>query len=372
MQYRKYGKDGPEVSRLGFGVMRLPARRKGDWGSVNFSKSVAVMRNAMAAGVNFFDSHHDYHEGLSEVALGRALKGWKGRRVIIQTKTPFYNPKPLSHFKRLIEEALEKTGVNCLDYLLFHSMLMETFKRRGRQFFKLTDWAIKKGYVRFRGFSSHDTPAHVKAFVDTREFSCMIVSFNWMKREMADTIAYAADRGMGVAIMNPVGGGSLAADTSQILRLLPGARSGAEVALRYVLSTPGVTLALSGMNAVEQVAENVRIAGRKTPVTDKQRHNMLRRLEDIRRKSMRICTSCGYCMPCPHGVDIPENFRLFNRARFFGLIAASRRGFRALRNHRDGDRSALACRRCGRCLPKCPNDVSIMDQLTETASLLGR
>lgn len=370
MQYRKYGKDGPTVSILGFGAMRLPARKKGEWGSVNFSRSVRVMRKALEAGINFIDSHHQYHRGLSEVAIGRALKGWKGHRVYLQTKTPFYQEKPLAYFKKLVEEALEKTGVNAIDYLLFHSMRMDTFKKRGRQFLKLTDWAIKKGLVRFRGFSSHETPENVKTFIDTKEFSSVLLSFNFLNREMADTIAYAANRGMGVSIMNPVGGGMLSAESAQIVRLLRGAKSSPEVALRYVLSTPGVTLALSGMNTLEQVEENVRTASRKAAMTAKQRREMLKRLENIRRKSMQICTSCGYCMPCPNGVAIPQNLMLLNRVRFFGLIEASRHGLRRLRDHRDGDKSALACKKCGQCLPKCPNDVPIMDYLAEAAKLI--
>ncbi|HNT35537.1 MAG TPA: aldo/keto reductase, partial [bacterium] len=235
MQYREYGKGGPTVSRLGFGVMRLPARRKGDWGSVNFSRSCKVMRLAMEQGVNFFDSHHLYHHGLSEVAIGKALKGWKGQRIYLQTKTPFYNEEPIDYFKKLLDEALEKMGVNCIDYLLFHSVRLDTFKKRHKQFFKFTDWAMKRGLILHRGFSSHDSPENIKTFVDTGEFSCMLVSYNWLSPAVADVIGHAADKGMGVSIMNPVGGGTLSVTTPQILRLLPGAKSGTEVALRYVL-----------------------------------------------------------------------------------------------------------------------------------------
>lgn len=371
MQYAQYGRVGPMVSRLGFGAMRLPATKGGGWGTVHFRKSARIMRHAFENGVNFVDSHHDYHHGHSEKAIGKALRGWDGHRIYVQTKTPIYRPKPLKYFKRRLEEALEKTGVCPIDFLLFHSMKKDRFEERGRMFFKLTDWAMDKGYIRFRGFSSHDSPEHVREFIDTGEFSVMLLSYNWLKRKQQDVIAYGADQGMGVAIMNPVGGGSLAVDTKPILRLLRGAKSGPEVALRYVLNTPGVTLALSGMNTHDQVAENTAAASRKTPMTARQWRRFNDRLESLRQKADAVCTQCGYCMPCPHGVDIPQNFLLLNRANFFGMTEFATNGFRKLREHKDGDKSAFACERCGKCVPKCPNDVNIPDQLEEVAGLLG-
>ena len=371
MQYRKYGRNGPDVSALGFGAMRLPARREGDWGSVNFTGAKAVIRRALEQGVNFIDTHHGYHHGLSEVAIGRALKGWKGGPVYIQTKTPFYRAEPMSHFKGLIEEALEKLGVECIDYLLFHSMQMKMFKNRGKGFIRLTDWAIKRGYLRHRGFSSHDTPANIRSFIDTGEFSAMVVSYNWLNQDVAKVIAHAARKGMGVSVMNPIGGGHLAADTPAILRLLPGAKTAAEVALRFVMATPGVSVTLSGMSTVEQVDENAATASRKTPMTPRQRQMLKQRLGKIRGKAELICTACGYCMPCPSGVDIPGNLTQLSRARLFGLTEYAKLSFERMRKHRDGDRSALACRKCGKCLPKCPNDVAIIDLLAETADLLS-
>lgn len=371
MQYLEYGKDGPMVSRLGFGVMRLPPRRKGDWGSVNFSRSVKVMREAMQQGVNFLDSHHLYHHGLSEVAIGKALKGWKGQRIYIQTKTPFYNEEPMDYFKKLLEEALEKMGINCIDYLLFHSVRLDAFKKRHKKFFKFTDWAMKQGYILHRGFSSHDSPENIKTYIDTGEFSCMLVSYNWLNPAVADVIGHAAQKGMGVSIMNPVGGGTLSVTTPQILRLLPGSKSGPEVALRYVLGTPGVTTAFSGMNTEEQVLANVAVANRKVPLTDRQRTQLLEAISKRREKSGVLCNACGYCMPCPFGVDIPRNFTLLNHARLWGLLDLCRRRFRHLRKHTEGDRSALACKKCGACLPKCPNNIPIIRQLEQAAKLLG-
>jgi hypothetical protein len=371
MEYAPYGGNGPMVSRLGFGVMRLPPTKGGGWGTVHFRKSVRILRQAFDAGVNFVDSHHDYHHGLSEVAIGKALKGWNGHRVYVQTKTPFYRDEPERWFKQRLEEALEKLGVNAIDYLFFHSMRMDMFRSRGKAFFRFTDWAIKKGYLRHRGFSSHDSPEHVRQFIDTGEFSAMLLSYNWQKPQMADTIAYGADKGMGVAVMNPVGGGLLASETPQIRRLLRAADSAPEIALRFVLSTPGVTLALSGMNTPEQVAENTRVADRKVPMTPRQRERMLDRMDKMQKEAAAVCTACGYCMPCPHGVDIPANFMLLNQARLFGLEEHARKRFQRLRTHKDGDKSARACVACRECVPKCPNDVDIPAQLRQTAELLS-
>jgi len=371
MQHKQYGKDGPKISRLGFGAMRLPARKKGDWKTVNFTRATQVIRAAMEAGVSLIDSHHQYHAGNSEIAVGKALKGWKGQRIYIQTKTPWYSEEPREYFEKLLYAALEKLGVDSIDYLLHHSMSMPVWKKRGKRFIKFTDWALNRGLIRHRGFSSHESPENIRKFIDTGEFSNMLVSYNWMNPQVRDVIAYAADRGMGVTVMNPVGGGALATNTSQILRLLPGAKSAAEVAFRYVLDTPGVTCALSGMNTLQQVRENVAVASRKTALTAKQRQHMRSRLVKIERQAKRFCTACGYCMPCKNGVDIPGNFRLLNQARFFGRVEWARQQYKTLKEHKEGDRSAAACKRCGECLPKCPNDVPIIRQLQEVATTLG-
>ena len=132
MQYRRYGKGGSRVSVLGLGAMRLPGLGWDSKAKYDFTRAKALIRRVLRGGVNFIDSHHEYHGGFSEVAVGKALQGWKGHRVYIQTKTPFYYDKPMDYFKKLLEEALAKLGVDCIDYFLFHSMDMKMFKRRGK------------------------------------------------------------------------------------------------------------------------------------------------------------------------------------------------------------------------------------------------
>lgn len=370
MQYQVYGKNGPIISRLGFGAMRLPLRKRGDWGSVNVTRSVELMRAALEAGINFIDTHHNYHVGNSETAVGRAVKGWKGP-LVIQTKTPWYREEPREFFEKLLYEALEKLGVNCIDYLLHHSMEVKHWKTRGKRFIKFTDWAINRGLIRYRGFSSHETPANIKTFIDTGEFAVMLVSYNWMTRRARDVIAHAADCGMGVSIMNPIGGGTLATSSRGIMRLLPGARTAPEVALRYVLATPGVTCALSGMNTLEQLEQNIAVAGRKTPMTARQSREMAKRLARIEKGGKGFCTGCGYCMPCPHGVDIPANFQIWNEALYFERMTTARTEYARLKRRHGGDASAPACRDCGACEPKCPNKLPIREHLRLTHAQLG-
>lgn len=365
MQYRTYGRNGPQVSVLGYGAMRLPMRN----GRLNAAKSQQLLRHALRLGVNFFDSHHMYLNSFSEVAIGRAIRGFKGAHpIVVQTKTPFYQDKPIDYFKRLLEEAVEKLGVAPIDYLLFHSMTMDMFKKRGRQFFRFTDWAIKRGLIRHRGFSSHDSVANVKAFIDTGEFSAMLLSYNWLNRKMAECIEYGAQHGMGVSVMNPIGGGQLAMSHPRVLKLLPGAKSSAEVGLRFVLGTPGVAAAFSGMDRIEQIDENVRIASRRVPMTPRQREVMAKGLALAQKAQDELCTSCNYCAPCPFGVDISACFRLLHSATYFGLMEYAKRQYKWLIDH---NMSGLSCKRCGRCLPKCPNRLPIPERLAETVKLLS-
>jgi uncharacterized protein len=365
MQYRTYGRNGPEVSALGYGVMRLPMRKD----KLNASKSQQLLRRAIELGINFFDSHHLYLNGFSETAIGRAIRGYKGKRpIVLQTKTPFYNDQPIDHFKKLLDEAVAKLGVVPIDYLMFHSMNMDMFKKRGRQFFRFTDWAIKQGLIRHRGFSAHDSARNIKAFIDTGEFAAMLLSYNWLNRDMAECLEYGAQRGLGVSVMNPMGGGQLSVSHGQVLRLLPGAKSAAEVGLRFVLGTPGVATVLSGMAEIEQVDENVRIAGRKTAMTPRQRKVMYDQLAAARKDLNAFCTSCNYCRPCPSGVDISACFRLLHSATYFGLMDYAQRQYKWLV---DNKMSGHSCKKCGNCMPKCPNQVPIIDRLAEAAKLLS-
>ena len=167
-----------------------------------------------------------------------------------------------------------------------------------------------------------------------------------------------------------------AAPSSQIRGMVGGVKSTPEIALRFVLSNPNVTLALSGMNTVEMVEENVATASREEPLSTEERQQVLDALQELGRLSDLYCTGCGYCMPCPNGVDIPANLRAMVEYRVWGLHEHARSLYARLGKERKwrGQRVrrwAEACVDCGECEPKCPQNIPIRERLQETALALG-
>ncbi len=176
--------------------------------------------------------------------------------------------------------------------------------------------------------------------------------------------------------MGPVAGGRLAQPNEDIQKLRAGiAKSSAEIALRFVLSNPGVSTALSGMNAIEQVEENIATASRTEPLTPEEKIQVLESLEENKKLADLYCTACGYCMPCPNGVDIPTNFLYMNYYQIYGLKDYARQQYATLKEKSLEDMDvpswAATCIECGECEPKCPQEIPIIKQLKETHSELA-
>ncbi|MFQ6115585.1 MAG: 4Fe-4S dicluster domain-containing protein, partial [bacterium] len=181
----------------------------------------------------------------------------------------------------------------------------------------------------------------------------------------------------GVVIMGPIGGGRLAAPSEAIQKLIPGrVKSTPEIALRFVLSNPNVSVAISGMSTMRMVEENVATASRTEPLSRAERRQVLEALEENQRLADLYCTGCGYCIPCPNGVDIPKNFQLMNYFRIYGLREYAQKQYKLLgeKKTKEGEivpAWAQACLECGECEPKCPQNIPIIEQLKETANALG-
>jgi predicted aldo/keto reductase-like oxidoreductase len=210
--------------------------------------------------------------------------------------------------------------------------------------------------------------------IDTGLFATLTCQYNLLDRANEKAMAHAHEKGMGVIIMGPVGGGRLVAPSQFQQFITAGAKSTPEIALRFVLSNPAVSTALSGMNKIEQVEENVATASRAQLLSDEERLRVLEMLEKNKKLADLYCTGCNYCMPCPNEVQIPTNFRLMNYHRVYGLSEHARRQYRAISPTGWGEnkgRRADECKECGKCEPKCPQKIPIMEQLKEVAAALG-
>jgi predicted aldo/keto reductase-like oxidoreductase len=367
MQYRDFGTTGLKVSALGFGAMRLPM--KGE--HVDEDQAVAVIRRAFELGVNYIDSAYFYCNHESEIVVGKALKGWRDR-VIVSTKNPDSSVDG-GAWRRVLDEQMRKLDVERLDIYNFHGIGYDHFVKdiaRPGGALEAARKAQGEGLFTYLSFSFHDNVQSLINLVDTGEFTSVTCQYNLLDRADEAGIAHAHEKGMGVVIMGPVGGGRLGAPSPAIQQLLPGgSKSSAEVALRFVLANPSVTVALSGMSSIEMVEENVATASREEPLSPEEREAILAQLAEKQRLAELYCTGCEYCLPCPQGVNIPANFAAMNTHRLYGLTGHAAWEYEALAKKQQ---SAQYCQECGECEPKCPQKIPIIEQLRETHGALAR
>jgi len=354
-----FGKTSYKVKRLGFGIMRLPVLtdRK-----VNFELSTPMIRYAIEHGVNFLDSHHFYHNGESEEAIGRAIRGVPRNNVIIQTKIGMYNNYTEKECWRLLEQALKKMRTGYIDFYLSHALKWEDHLKYGKLFRRFTEKALNRGLIRYRGFSSHDKPENIKKLITSGEFSAMLVQYNILDRSNEEVIALSCEKGMGVEVMGPLAGGMLGFPDEKILQYSPiKVKSTAELALKFVLANPNIHVALSGMNTLQQVAENIASVSSASLLS----RNDIEKLDQISENQKKLlnlyCTGCGYCLPCPNKVNIPGIFRLYNLAQVYGLTKKAKKDYLAL----NPEERASRCLECGKCEKKCPQKIPVREKLKQ-------
>jgi hypothetical protein len=337
---------------------------------VDEEKAIACIHRAFELGVNLIDTALMYGAGQSEVIVGKALKGWRDK-VTLSTKNPG-NDADGETWRRTLEQQLKKLDVDRIDLYQMHDLRWEVFQKSGVKpggALEAAHRAQAEGLFTYLGYSCHDTPENMMKLADTGEFTTLICQYNLLDRANEPAIAHAKEKGMGVLIMGPVGGGRLGAPSPEIRKLLPRpAKSTAEIALRFVLSNPNVSAALSGMNSVEMVEENCATASRKAPLSAKERAAVLAQLEEKKKLAELYCTGCDYCLPCPQGVAIPAIFTLMNYLRLYGLEAHAKAGYAGLARQQ---KSAEYCDECRECEEKCPQKIPIVDQLKETHDALG-
>ena len=351
------------VSLLGFGTMRMPETEPG---KIDRAKAFAMLDEAYAAGVTYYDTAYPYHQGDSERMLGEWLKTKPRESVLVATKFPIWKEDTQEGFRRLFHEQLEKLGLEYVDFYLMHAVNAERFEKlKAMDVFPLLDELKQSGKVRQIGFSFHDEYPVFEQVLDSYPWDFCQLQLNYMDTEIqAGMRGYelARSRGVPVFVMEPIKGGSLAQppqDVRAVFDRLHPDWSGASWALRWVASLDNVAVILSGMSTLEQVRDNVRTFSQAEPLTEEEQRAVRRAAEVYRSRIQVPCTGCAYCMPCPAGVDIPANFRVYNGYSVYGDDAASRRSYDAIG---EGAR-ASACVACGRCMEQCPQHIEIPEML---------
>ncbi|MCL2462274.1 MAG: aldo/keto reductase [Defluviitaleaceae bacterium] len=375
MLYTNFGNTGIQISRLGFGAMRLPMKEIEGKRFVDEDLAIPLMRRAFDLGVNYVDSAPYYCDSQSEIAVGKAVKGYEGK-VYVSTKNPLEDDTQ-DGFTARLERSLKNLDRDFIDFYHLWGIDLESFTKFSKPGgpIESAQKALGQGMIKRLSFSYHGKPEDVKTVVDSGLFSSMLIQYNLLDRSNEAGIAYAHEHGLGVVVMGPVGGGRLGAPSPALAALLKEkSHSSAETALRFVLSNPNVNVALSGMGNLDMVEENVRIACNDNLLTETEKDNVNEMMRENRRLAELYCTGCRYCMDCPQGIDIPRLFELMNYHKVYGQTEYAGNIYTHIVNGTGWDKSkpATACVECGACEAKCPQKIEIIRQLKETHEALYR
>jgi predicted aldo/keto reductase-like oxidoreductase len=372
--------NGEPLSILGFGCMRLPQKKgsPGD-GMIDEARATRQLMLAIDQGVNYIDTAMPYHMGTSEPFLGKALSDGYREKVKLATKLPHWSVEKPDDMTPLLKAQLNRLKTGHIDYYLLHALNGDSWDKL--EAFGVCDFlsnAKKMGQIVNAGFSFHGSRSDFERIVDGFDWDFCQIQYNFLdEQNQAGTkgLKYAASRGLGVIVMEPLRGGLLARkappEISKIWDDAEEKRSEAEWALRWVWNHPEVTVVLSGMNEESHIGENIRIAGDAAPQSlPPAEIDLVRRAARQYHEMMKAgCTGCHYCMPCPSGVDIPTSFEIYNHLHMFKDAKWAKLNYLARVGGLLGSpRKASLCEDCGECEDACPQKLPIRDLLKDVAS----
>lgn len=372
MQYRKFGNMGITVSALGFGAMRLPTLETEEGKKViDEAESIRIIRYAIDEGLNYLDTAYPYLDGQSEILCGKALRDGYREKVYLATKCPVWKLTCPEDFDKYLDEQLGKLQTDYIDFYLLHALDEERFENIVLKYHLIekAEAAKAAGKIRHIGFSFHDNKDAFKKIVDGYDkWDFCQIQMNYIDVDNQATLEgmeYAAEKGLGVIIMEPLLGGKLALPEKHIAAALPDSRTPVEWALDFLWNRPEVSLLLSGMSDAVQVEQNLEYADRSAVGMLSEADVAM--LADVKKlydtMALVPCTKCRYCMPCPFGLDIPGIFEAYNKS------AVSMKKARAL--YGELEVKADACRACRHCEKECPQHIAVSEKMKKVAVKLA-
>ncbi|NLM98136.1 MAG: aldo/keto reductase [Halanaerobiaceae bacterium] len=368
MKYRSFGKTDIKVSALGFGAMRLPVVDN-DYGRINEDEAIKMIRFAIDHGVNYIDTAWTYHQENSEVVVGKALKDGYRERVKIATKSPVWLLEKKSDLDKFLEKQLKKLDSHFIDFYLMHALDAERWKKLlDLDLFQWIEKVKKEGKIKYIGFSFHDKFEIFKEIVDSYEWDFCQIQYNYLDTEYQagkKGLQYAYNKGLGVVIMEPLRGGALAgqppAEIAELMRKSNLQRSITDLGLQWLWNQKEVSVVLSGMSTMEQLKENINSADNSgTDILIEEELTFICIISEKMRGPVP-CTRCSYCMPCPAGVDIPQNFFLYNEAVLF------KKKEEKMKRYNELEGKAEKCVNCLKCEDICPQNITVSSELKEVS-----
>lgn len=376
MIYREF--QGEKLSVLGMGAMRLPVVN-GDDARIDEAAAAAMVDYAMAHGVNYYDTAWGYHNGNSELVMGRALARYPRESYFLADKFPGYDLSNMDKVGAIFEKQLEKCGVEYFDFYLFHNvceMNIDAYLDPKYGIFDYLTAQKKAGRIRHLGFSAHGSYAVMKRFLEAygseMEFCQIQLNYlDWKFQGAKEKVELLQAYNIPVWVMEPLRGGKLASlapadeEKLQALRPLEGIPAWA---FRFLQSIPAVTVTLSGMSNMEQMQANIRTYETEQPLDENEMQTLLGIADEMVGKIALPCTACHYCVShCPQGLDIPNLLALYNEHCFTdgGFIAPM-----ALSAVPE-DKRPNSCIGCRSCEAVCPQQIRISEAMADFARKLG-
>ena len=379
MNYRNFGNIDFKPSALGFGCMRLP-QLEGEDNRIDEPEATRMIRHAIDQGVNYIDTAWPYHQGESEPLVGRILQDGYREKVALATKMPSWLVEKSEDLDHFFNSQLERLQTDHIDFYLLHALNQGHWDKYLS--IKVFDWAEKQmadGKIRLLGFSFHDEfPVFERILKGYDYWDFCQIQYNYMDTDYQAGergLKMAAERGIGVVVMEPLKGGKLAIEeppqvVKQAFSKAVKDWKPAEWALQWLWNQPEVGLVLSGMSTMEQVELNLQSASRSG--VNSLSPEEVQTIKDVRQSWQGLapvaCTHCEYCLPCPSGVLIPQIFAIYNNAVMYDQQG---RGKRVYESDIPAESKADACVECGTCEELCPQNLTIIEYLKDAHQYLG-
>ncbi|MDF2941152.1 MAG: Fe-S oxidoreductase [Herbinix sp.] len=366
---------GKDISKLGFGLMRLPMIGE----SIDMAQVEKMVDQYMKEGFTYFDTAYVYHGGQSEVVAREAIvKRYPRDTFQLATKMPVWEAKKYEDYQRLFDIQLERTGAGYFDFYLLHAL----DQNRAEEIDKMGAWDFvkemkEKGFIKHFGFSFHDKASSLDDILSKHpeaEFVQLQINYiDWENDEVQSRECYEVARkhNIPIIIMEPIKGGSLAVMRPEIQEMFKKVNpelSVASWAMRFAASLEGVVTVLSGMSNMEQMEDNLSYMSNLIPLQEEERSTIQKVVEEIAKIPTIPCTACKYCVDeCPQKINIPSVFNSYNDYKIYQNLDGSKGNYRWVTS---GGGKASDCIACGSCESHCPQHISIIETLQEVAGVL--